>query len=63
MLAWFITIGILGVRGIASAPSILAALNPAYAFTFLLHSPTLVAFAVLGGTFLAVTGGEAMYAD
>jgi KUP system potassium uptake protein len=63
MLAWFVTIGILGGRGIALAPSILAALNPAYAVTFLLHSPPVVAFAVLGGTFLAVTGGEAMCAD
>ena len=63
MLAWFITIGILGLRGIIFAPSILAALNPTYALTFLLHAPPLIAFAVLGGTFLAVTGGEAMYAD
>jgi KUP system potassium uptake protein len=63
MLAWFITIGVLGLRGIIFAPSILAALNPIYALTFLLHAPPLIAFAVLGGTFLAVTGGEAMYAD
>ena len=63
MLAWFITIGILGLRGIIFAPSILAALNPTYALTFLLHALPLIAFAVLGGTFLAVTGGEAMYAD
>ena len=63
MLAWFITIGILGLLGIISAPTILTALNPIYALTFLLHAPPLIAFAVLGGTFLAVTGGEAMYAD
>lgn len=41
MLAWFITIGILGLRGIIFAPSILAALNPTYALTFLLHAPLL----------------------
>ena len=54
MLAWFITIGILGLRGIIFAPSILAALNRTYALTFLLHASPLIAFAVLGGTFLAV---------
>src|SRR6476661_91680 len=63
MLAWFITIGILGMRGIILAPHILAAINPIYALSFLLHARPLIAFAVLGGTFLAVTGGEAMYAD
>jgi KUP system potassium uptake protein len=63
MLGWFTVIGILGLRGIALAPGILAAFNPWYALTFLLHAPALVSFAVLGATFLAVTGGEAMYAD
>jgi KUP system potassium uptake protein len=63
MLAWFITIGILGVGGTVLAPGILAAFNPLHALNFLLHVRPLVAFAVLGATFLAVTGGEAMYAD
>ena len=63
MLGWFMVLGVLGLRGIALAPSILAAFNPWYALTFLLHAPALVSFAVLGATFLAVTGGEAMYAD
>jgi KUP system potassium uptake protein len=63
MLAWFLTIAILGVRGVITSPGILAAFNPLYAVEFLLHAPPLVAFAVLGATFLAVTGGEAMYAD
>ena len=63
MLVWFVVIGILGVRGIVMSPEILAAFNPYYAIAFLVHAPALVAFAVLGATFLAVTGGEAMYAD
>jgi KUP system potassium uptake protein len=63
MLAWFAVIAILGVRGIVMAPGILAAFSPLPAIEFLLHAPPLVAFAVLGATFLAVTGGEAMYAD
>ena len=63
MLCWFIAIGILGLRGIMLAPGILAAFSPVYAVDFLLHAPSVVAFAVLGATFLAVTGGEALYAD
>jgi KUP system potassium uptake protein len=63
MLCWFITIAILGLRGIIFAPGILAAFNPVHAVDFLLYAPPVVAFAVLGATFLAVTGGEAMYAD
>jgi KUP system potassium uptake protein len=63
MLAWFLTIAILGIRGIMLAPGILAAFNPMHALEFLLYAPARIAFAVLGATFLAVTGGEAMYAD
>jgi KUP system potassium uptake protein len=63
MLAWFAVIAILGIRGIAMSPGILAAFNPQHAVAFLLHAKPMVAFAVLGATFLAVTGGEAMYAD
>lgn len=63
MLAWFAVIGILGVGGIWMSPGILASFNPIHAMDFLIHAPPMVAFAVLGATFLAVTGGEAMYAD
>jgi KUP system potassium uptake protein len=62
MLVWFIVIGILGIVGIARAPVILAALSPFPAITYLWHAGPL-AFAVIGGAFLAVTGGEAFYAD
>ena len=41
----------------------LAALSPLYAFNFLIHQNFHVSFAILGAAFLAVTGGEAMYAD
>jgi KUP system potassium uptake protein len=63
MLVWFIVIAILGIRGIVMAPGIVAAFNPLHALSFLTYAPPMVAFAVLGATFLAVTGGEAMYAD
>jgi KUP system potassium uptake protein len=62
MLLWFIVIGILGVIGIARSPAILAALSPLPAITYLWHIGPL-AFVVIGGAFLAVTGGEAFYAD
>ena len=63
MLVWFTVLRILGLVEIARAPGVLAAANPMYAFDFLLHAPLKVSFAVLGAVFLAVTGGEAMYAD
>jgi KUP system potassium uptake protein len=62
MLIWFIVIGILGIVGIYRAPAVLAALSPLPAITYLWHAGP-IAFAVIGGAFLAVTGGEAFYAD
>jgi KUP system potassium uptake protein len=62
MLIWFIVIALLGVTGIARTPAILAALSPLPAIEYFSHAGTL-AFAVIGGAFLAVTGGEAFYAD
>jgi KUP system potassium uptake protein len=63
MLAWFLVIALLGIGGIVRAPAVLAALSPLYAFEFLIHQDFHVSFAILGAAFLAVTGGEAMYAD
>ena len=62
MLVWFIVIGVLGVASIARTPAILVALSPLAAITYLWHIGPL-AFLVIGGAFLAVTGGEAFYAD
>ncbi len=63
MLIWFVAIGLLGLLAILDTPGVLAALNPWHALTFLLHAGPAIGFAVLGAAFLAVTGGEAMYAD
>ncbi len=63
MLAWFLVIALLGIHGIVQAPGVLAAVSPLYAFNFLIHQDFHISFAVLGSAFLAVTGGEAMYAD
>ncbi|MGI4955556.1 MAG: potassium transporter Kup [Janthinobacterium lividum] len=63
MLLWFAAIGALGLVAILRAPGVLAALNPLHALGYLVHAGPGVSFAVLGAAFLAVTGGEAMYAD
>jgi KUP system potassium uptake protein len=63
MLVWFAVIGLLGLRGIISAPAILSALSPHHALMYVAHAPPSIAFAVLGAAFLALTGAEAMYAD
>jgi KUP system potassium uptake protein len=63
MLGWFLVIALLGLNGIVRSPGVLAALSPLYAFEFLVHQDFHISFAILGAAFLAVTGGEAMYAD
>jgi len=61
-LIWFITLGLLGLRWIITAPHVLLAINPLYAFNFFVQNGS-AAFVVLASVFLAVTGGEALYAD
>ncbi|MDA9474036.1 potassium transport protein Kup [Bradyrhizobium sp. CCBAU 65884] len=63
MLAWFVVLAALGIHGIVKAPAVLVALSPLYAFDFLIHQDFHISFGILGAAFLAVTGGEAMYAD
>ncbi len=61
-VVWFVALAGLGLWHIADEPSVLAAFNPVWGVSFLLNHTT-VAFVVLGAVFLAVTGGEALYAD
>ena len=63
MVGWFAVLAALGIHGIVMAPGVLAAISPLYAFDFLIHQNFHVSFAIIGAAFLAVTGGEAMYAD
>jgi len=63
MLLWFFVIAILGTGGIIARPDILRALNPLAALEFMAHAGFGVDAALTGAAFLAVTGGEAMYAD
>ena len=62
MLVWFAVLILLGVRWIAASPDILAAVSPHHGARFLLDGG-LTAYLILGSVFLAVTGGEALYAD
>jgi len=62
VIVWFLSIALLGVMWIAEAPVVLGAINPRHAITFF-EVNGLTGFAVLGAVFLAVTGGEALYAD
>ena len=59
---WFLAIGTMGAVQLYSNPAVLAALKPAYAVDFIFAYP-LLGFLVLGAVFLALTGGEALYAD
>ena len=62
MIVWFTIIAILGIRNIVKAPLVFAALSPHYGMLFLYHHGSL-GFLALGAVVLAVTGGEALYAD
>ncbi|TFV91840.1 potassium transporter Kup [Massilia horti] len=62
MVIWFGALAAMGVINIIEAPGILAALNPAHAFQFLLHN-RFIAFVALGAVVLSLTGAEALYAD
>ncbi len=63
MIVWFVGIGILGLRQIVNYPQIFIALNPLYALEFFREAQWHTIFTVLGSVMLAVTGGEALYAD
>ena len=62
MLVWFVTIAVLGIRGIGMHPEVLKALSPTYAYDFLFHSGS-AGFFSLASVVLAITGVEALYAD
>lgn len=62
MLCWFLLLAALGINGIVLHPEILRAMNPVWAIDFL-HSQPLIGWLALGAVVLAITGGEALYAD
>jgi KUP system potassium uptake protein len=62
MAVWFTVIAAWGIKGVASNPSILKALSPTYAGSFLFGHFG-IAFFAMAAVVLAVTGAEALYAD
>jgi KUP system potassium uptake protein len=62
MVVWFLTLAVLGLIHIADDPQIFHAFNPTYGVWFLVTHGE-IGFVVLGAVVLAVTGGEALYAD
>jgi KUP system potassium uptake protein len=62
MLVWFTTLAVLGLVHISDDPTVLFAINPYYAIQFML-SHGVIGLVTMGLVFLAVTGGEALYAD
>jgi KUP system potassium uptake protein len=62
MVIWFVTLAVTGALHIMDDPHVFAAINPAYAISFVSTHGT-IGLITLGAVFLAVTGGEALYAD
>jgi KUP system potassium uptake protein len=62
LAVWFVTIAILGVNALVSAPEILAAFNPLNGMRFFARNGWHGVLA-LGAVVLCLTGGEALYAD
>jgi len=62
MMVWFVTIAIAGLMHLRDDLAVFAAINPAYAISFL-STHGHIGLITLGAVFLAVTGGEALYAD
>jgi KUP system potassium uptake protein len=62
MLLWFAVIAVLGIAAILKHPQVIEAIDPRYAIHFMTASGR-SGFLVLGGVFLCITGGEALYAD
>jgi KUP system potassium uptake protein len=62
MVVWFATLAVMGLVHISDDPTVMAAINPWYAIHFMLSHGT-IGLVTMGLVFLAVTGGEALYAD
>ena len=62
MALWFLTLAGAGFAHLSDYPEVFAAVNPLYAVNFLRYHGE-IGLVTLGFVFLAVTGGEALYAD
>jgi len=61
-VVWFVCIAVLGVAQIATHPTVLWAISPYHALSFIWRQPG-TSFIILGAVVLCVTGAEALYAD
>jgi KUP system potassium uptake protein len=62
MVLWFGVLGLLGALSIVQTPGVLAAFNPLQALGYF-QTHGITGLIILGAVVLAVTGGEALYAD
>lgn len=62
MLVWFVSLALIGLYNIVKAPEVIRALNPMWGMRFFGEHGALSVM-ILGVVVLAVTGGEALYAD
>jgi KUP system potassium uptake protein len=62
VVLWFAVLALLGIRALWTHPQVLWSLSPVEGVLFLVHEWK-HAFPLLAAVFLAVTGGEALYAD
>jgi len=63
MLVWFPWMAIKAVPWVLKHPEVFLAFNPSYAIRFLASFPSIGIFVIFGVVVLAITGGEAKYAD
>ena len=62
MSLWFLSLAAIGIWNVIAAPEVLKAFNPMWAARFFMEHGWHGIF-ILGAVVLAVTGGEALYAD
>ncbi|WP_460713746.1 potassium transporter Kup [Lysobacter terrae] len=62
IVVWFLALAAIGIHSIAAHPDVLQALNPWWGLRFFMTHGWHGLF-ILGAVVLAVTGGEALYAD
>lgn len=62
MVLWFLVLAVSGFTHLFDNPAVFGALNPLHAIWFM-WDHGVIALVALGAVFLAVTGGEALYAD
>ncbi len=62
MALWFMSLAASGIVSILNVPAVFNAINPQYAFKFLMENG-IAGFFILSQVILCATGGEALYAD